>query len=349
MHQAELLNSFEDVKGFLEEQGLNIIKVGYDKPKDFHYLTIENQSGKMRIKGEIYNEEFWSNSRKNRTEQVSNNRRNPSMGSTSQRGFDELKTKLEQYNSKRKREVNKQYKPARQRAEKRFEERELENTRKPQGKGKKRTPLFTLKPNIASHLYHRYKFISIPVTGQQVNNTKKISNRARWKSFRSDTQERFIREQKRKIFLFFTKGKELNERIIRRGFRQIREKRSIGREREKQLFEQIEISNDKLSRKLKTAKQELHNNFTESRTGMERNITNNAEQSDEKIVYSDSKDRNYEGRVRDIFDRLNERVEDITKSIKGVINEVSKIKLFKKGKEEYLLEQRYTSKQIYRR
>lgn len=125
MHQAELLDSFDDVKNFIEEQGGNITKVGYDKPKDFHYLTIENESGKMRIKGEIYNEKFWCDSREDREEQIRNNKRNSPVGGKDKRGFGELKQKLENYNSKRK-EIDKQYKPARQKAQKRAEERKEE-------------------------------------------------------------------------------------------------------------------------------------------------------------------------------------------------------------------------------
>jgi len=121
LHQSGLLDSFDEMKSFIEEQGVKITKEGYDKPKDFHYLTIENKSGKIRIKGEIYNEKFWSDNRKNREEQISNNRRNRSMGGGDKGGLGELKKKLDNYDQKRKREVDAKYKPARQRAQKRIE------------------------------------------------------------------------------------------------------------------------------------------------------------------------------------------------------------------------------------
>jgi hypothetical protein len=334
MHQAELLNSFDDMKSFIEEQGVKIMKIGYDKPKDFHYLTIENESGKMRIKGEVYNEEFWGNSRKNREEQISSNQRNSQMGGENERGLDELKQKLKNYNTKRKREIDKQYKPARQRAEKRAKERKGENTEKRQVVRTGRTPLCTLQPYPIDYINNGYKFHPVPVPRKRVGDTRDVSSRAEQNTFRSDTQDRFIGDQGRTISVFHNKGEKLNERITRRRLKQIREKRSIIAERENQLLEQIKVSSDKLSEGISGAEQGVYADFAESREDVETDITDNAERFDGEIEHSDTKNRSVTGRVRELLEGVHGHFEEFRKSIKGVINEVKKMKLFEQAKEQ---------------
>jgi len=338
LHQAELLNSFDDMKNFIEGQGVKITKVGYDKPKDFHYLTIENESGKMRIKGEIYNEEFWNNSRQNREEQISHNQRNSSVGGENERGFNELKKKLDNYNSKRKREIDKQYKPARQRAQKRYEERKRENTKKRQVIRAERTPLFSLQPYPINYLNCSYKFHPVPAQRKRVGDTRDVSDRAERNTFRGDTQDRFIRDQGRKIGLLHSKGERLNERVIRRRLNQIRKKRSFIIERENQLFEQTEISNNNLSKILGTAEQKLYADIETSRTNVETDIANDARRIDAKVVHTDTKNRSSTERIRELLDGLYEHIEEFKKSIKGAISEIKKMKLFKKASKHVSIE-----------
>ncbi|SFV55628.1 Relaxase [hydrothermal vent metagenome] len=338
LHQAELLDSFEDMKNFIEEQGVKVSKAGYDKPKDFHYLTIENESGKMRIKGEIYNEEFWCNSRQNREEQISSNKRDSPVGGEDESGLDELKGKLENYNNKRKREIDKQYKPARQRAEKRAEERERKHTEQRQIIRKDRTPLFTFEPYPIDYLSLSYKFHPVPVPRKRLGNTKDVSSRAERHTFRFDTQDRFIRDQGRKISLFHTKGEKLNERAIRRRLKQIRDERSLIAEREKHLLEQIKITNNKLPKSIRTAEQGAYTEFEESRATMEADIAENAKRFDRKIEQSDTKNRSVAGRIRELLDGLHEHLAEFKKSIKGAINEIKKMKLFKKASEQVSIE-----------
>ena len=340
LHQAELLDSFDDMKSFIEEQGVKIIKVGYDKPKDFHYLTIENESGKIRIKGEIYNEEFWCNSRQNREEQISSNKRDSSMGGENERGLDERKGTLYNYNSKRKREIDKQYKPARQRAEKRAEERERKHTEQHQTIRKARTPLFTLNPYSFDYLNHSYKFHPVPVPRKRMDSSKRVSSRAEQNAFRSDTQGGFVRDQGRKISLFHIKGEKLNERAIRRRLKQIREERSTIVKRTKHLLEQIKITNNELSEGIRTAEQGVHTELEESRGDVETDITNNAERIDAEIEHSNTKDRSYTGRIRELLEGINERVAEFKKSIKGVINEVKKMNIFKKASKQAISRER---------
>jgi hypothetical protein len=336
LHQAGLLETFKDVKNFIEEQGVKIIKVGHDIPKDFHYFTLENESEKMRIKGEVYNEEFWSDSRQNREEQISNNRRNSPMGGEDERGLDQLTEKLDNYNSKRKREIDKQYKPARKRAEKRAEERERKHTEQRQTIRKARTPLFILEPYPVDYLNRSYKFhpVPVPVPRKRLDNTKHISNRAERDTFRSDTQSGFVRDQGREISLFHTKGEKLNERIIRRRLEQIREERSTIVKRTKHLLEQIKITNHKLSEGIRTTEYGAHTELEESRAIMETNIADNTKRIDAKIEHSDTQDRSFAESIRELLEGITERVAEFKKSIQGVIYEVKKMKLFKQVKEQ---------------
>lgn len=342
LHQSELLDSFDDMKSFIEEQGVKIINVGYDKPKDFHYFTIENESGKMRIKGEIYNEEFWRNSRQNREEQISCNQRNSPVGREDERGLDQLTEKLDNYNNKRKREIDTQYKPARQRAQKRDEERKRKHTEQRQTIRKARTPLFILEPYPLDYFNRSYKFHPEPVQRKRVGDTRDVSGRTERNTFRSDTQDRFIRDQGRKISLLHTKGEKLNERIIRRRLKQIGEKRSIIAEREKQLLEQIEITNHKLSEGIGTAEQGAYADLTESRASMETNIADNAKRIDAKIEHADTKNRSVTERIRELLNGLHEHIEEFKKSIKGVADEVKKMKLFTKASKQAVSRERPT-------
>jgi len=339
LHQVELLDSFDDMKNFIEEQGAKIIKVGYDKPKDFHYFTIANESGKMRIKGEIYNEEFWCNNRENREEQISNNRRNSPMGRENKRELDELKETLDNYNSRRKREIDTKYQPARERAQKRAEERERKHTEQRQIIRKERTPLFALKPYPIDYLNSSYKFHPLPVPRKRLGHTKGVSRRAERNTVRADAQGGFVRDQGRKVRLLYArKGEKLNERIIRRRLKQIREKRSTLRERESHLLEQIEISNTKLSEILRTAEQRVHGDLTKSRESMEADIEDNAKRVDAELEHSDTKNRSVTGRIRELLDGVYEHLGELKKSIKGVVDEVKKMKLFKKASEQVSLE-----------
>jgi len=340
LHQAELLDSFEDVKSFIEEEGVKITKVGYDKPKDFHYLTIENESGKMRIKGEIYNEKFWCDSRENREEQISSNQRNSPVGGENERGLDELKKKLDNCNSKRKRAINQQYKPARQRAQKRLAERKKENLERSQTIRTKRTPLFTIEPYPIDYLNCIYKFHPVPVPRERVGDTREVSSRAERKQIRSSTQEGFVRDQGRKVSLFRTKGEKLNERAIRRRLEQIREERSTIVKRTKYLLEQIKISNDELSESIRTAEYGAYTELEESRADVETDITNNAERANTKIEHSDTKNRSVTGRIRELLEGVHGHFKEFKKSIKGAIDEIKKMKLFKKASKQAISRKR---------
>ena len=75
---------------------------------------------------------------------------------------------------------------------------------------------------------------------------------------------------------------------------------------------------------------------------METNITDNAKRIDAKIEHTDTKNRSTTGRIRELFEGLQEHLEEFKKSIKGVINELKKMKLFKKASKQAVSRERPT-------
>jgi len=69
-----LINSLDDVKNELTLLGLDVVNSGFDKGKEFHYFTVSNESGKLRLKGDIYGERFYRHSQSDRETAIKNNR-----------------------------------------------------------------------------------------------------------------------------------------------------------------------------------------------------------------------------------------------------------------------------------
>lgn len=114
------------------------------------------------------------------------------------------------------------------------------------------------------------------------------------------------------------------------------------REREAELFRDIEEFNLRVQEQLRTAEQKLHADLTESRTDVETNIADNAERIDAKIEHSDGKNRGFTETIRELLGDLVGGVKELKKSIEGVINEVKKMKLFKKASKQAISRERPT-------
>lgn len=70
---SSLINNLDEVKRELQALGLDVVNAGYDKKNDFYYLTVENESGKIRIKGDIYNEQFFGLAKEDRAKAIRDN------------------------------------------------------------------------------------------------------------------------------------------------------------------------------------------------------------------------------------------------------------------------------------
>jgi len=120
------------------------------------------------------------------------------------------------------------------------------------------------------------------------------------------------------------------------------------RDREDELLRRIEKFNLQVQEHLGTAEQGVYAKLTESRTTLETDIAEHAERINGQIEDTDTKNRSSTGRIRELLERLNERASELKKSIEGVMNEIRKIRLFKKASKKVSLE-KPTIRQIPRR
>lgn len=108
------------------------------------------------------------------------------------------------------------------------------------------------------------------------------------------------------------------------------------KERENQLLEQIKVSNNRLSDSLREPEQKLSQSITNTRDNVERNITKYAQYIDGEIEKTNTADGKYATRIHRLFRGVYEEFSKFRKSIKGVIDEIIKIKIFKEAKKEML-------------
>jgi hypothetical protein len=114
--KAGLFNTLKEVENELGILGVNIVNEGYDKGKQFHYLTIENDSGKMRLRGDFYSAEFYKLTREDRRESVSDNKSFGTRDEELRRDGTDAKQALRRERVKRDKFVKKQYGRTRERA-----------------------------------------------------------------------------------------------------------------------------------------------------------------------------------------------------------------------------------------
>ena len=110
------------------------------------------------------------------------------------------------------------------------------------------------------------------------------------------------------------------------------------REREAELFRRIEEFNLHVQEQLSTAERKLYKNLEESRAGMETDLANDTKRIDAEIEQSNTKERSIAGRLRRLFEGINERVAELKESIEGVVNEIRKMRLFKKASKHVSIE-----------
>lgn len=115
--KSELISSQNDIKDTLQELGLKVEKFGHDIKKDFYYATVSNDTGKIRVKGDIYKDEFFKHNAKDRTASIENNRRIEPEREPNQERAERVRRELNKANEKRFKTVTKLFKHSRERAE----------------------------------------------------------------------------------------------------------------------------------------------------------------------------------------------------------------------------------------
>lgn len=115
--KSELISSQNDVKSTLEDLGLKVERFGHDIKKDFSYVTVSNETGKLRVKGDVYNDKFYEHNREDRTAQIESNQRITAEREPNQERAERVRRELNKANEKRFRTVTKLFKHSRERAE----------------------------------------------------------------------------------------------------------------------------------------------------------------------------------------------------------------------------------------
>lgn len=165
--QSGLIDSFDDVKAEIGAIGLEINNEGYDKGKEFHYLTINNSSGKIRIKGDIYGQEFYRYSKEDRREKISSNRSTRGRELNTQPSRADIEQALSKERIKRDKFINKQYGGARKRAFNR-NTKETPLTNKRDGKEVSRTSKQSVYQDIQENDgRHRHTYLLTPLHGDR--------------------------------------------------------------------------------------------------------------------------------------------------------------------------------------
>ena len=113
-----LIEKREDITATLQELGLKVEKEnGLDLKKDFAYTTVSNDTGKLRIKGEIHHDRFYEHNQQDRTAQINNNKRVIEQREPNQERAERVRKELNRANEKRFNKVTDLFKSARARAE----------------------------------------------------------------------------------------------------------------------------------------------------------------------------------------------------------------------------------------
>lgn len=115
-----VIEKLEDIKTILEEEGLTVERFGKDIKKDFSYVTVSNETGKMRVRGEFYNEDFFKSTQEDRKIQIETNKKSFENIDKNTR-LKEVENKLRKENEKRFEVVIKLFNTSRKKASYEFE------------------------------------------------------------------------------------------------------------------------------------------------------------------------------------------------------------------------------------
>ncbi len=134
LHKIGTFDTREDITIWLENLGLNV-KYGYDIPDNFYYVTVSNDSGKSRIKSELFDENFWNLDRTKRTILIETNLSHRAGKTEGENNLEVITAKLNKANTSRVNYVKKTYSKARSIASKTHKETFITEHKKQQKEG----------------------------------------------------------------------------------------------------------------------------------------------------------------------------------------------------------------------
>jgi len=115
----ESINSLNEVKAFIEKQtDLKVTNSGYDRKKDFHYITVQDTSDKKtRVQGDLFSEDFFKQSKEQQLDQLQLNHK--TFNQTEKEAYTKkVRRELKREREKRYKKVQQLFKHGRARAEK---------------------------------------------------------------------------------------------------------------------------------------------------------------------------------------------------------------------------------------
>lgn len=116
-HELAKINDIEDLTKWFEARELKVEKYGYDTPNSFHYTTVSSNTVKIRIKSEIFSEDFWRLDRDQRLELIAKNLSSQTLiNKTTQISLEAIGEKLKKANDIRLKYIEKTYHKARSEA-----------------------------------------------------------------------------------------------------------------------------------------------------------------------------------------------------------------------------------------
>ena len=111
-----LLNDLDAVKTELAALGLKVTKEGEDYGKSFHYLTVQKGTNKIRLKGDIYDRQFYKLDGADRKEKISSNTSTKRRNNSDRTNGKQIAIDLRRERNKRLKFIDRQYSSGRKRA-----------------------------------------------------------------------------------------------------------------------------------------------------------------------------------------------------------------------------------------
>ena len=122
--QEGLIESLDDVRAELKALGFTVGKSDYDRTKKFHYTAVEKDGRKIRLRGDIYGEEFWRSNAEDRRAALKTGRSISAIRAADRPSLSEIERRLERANKRRAAYLEKRYGKAREQALRRIEQAE---------------------------------------------------------------------------------------------------------------------------------------------------------------------------------------------------------------------------------
>lgn len=130
MNLNGFIDSLDDIVGELVSIGFEIVKIDRDRGKEFDYITVQNDTGKIRLKGDIYGQQFYGHSREDRSKAIKGNQSLDKGSRSDGQSRNNIEQTLQRESEKRLKWIDRQYGSARKRALQRIQKIERQLTSK---------------------------------------------------------------------------------------------------------------------------------------------------------------------------------------------------------------------------